>query len=110
MKKLYLFDFDGTLTYHDTCLLYTSGADSVANKANQAKMPEEFDMYMKSKEIFTKKSVEAKQGYETYKRIQDMIPTMVGMLNGQNLTPEVVAALRPTTQDQACLLYTSRCV
>ena len=77
------------------------GANSATNKANQAKMPEEFAMYMKSKEIFTKKSIEAKQGYETYSRIQKMIPSMVAMLNGRNLTPEVVAAIKPTTQEQA---------
>ena len=77
------------------------GANSAANKANQAKMPEEFAMYMKSKDVFNKKSIEAKQGYETYSRIQKMIPGMVAMLNGQNLTPEVVAAIKPTTQEQA---------
>lgn len=77
------------------------GANSAANKANQVKMPEEFAMYMKSKDVFNKKSIEAKQGYETYSRIQKMIPGMVAMLNGQNLTPEVVAAIKPTTQEQA---------
>lgn len=77
------------------------GPNSVTNKANQAKMPEEFAMYMKSKEIFTKKSIEAKQGFETYSRIQKMIPNMVAMLNGKNLTPELVATIKPTTQEQA---------
>ncbi|MGZ5197249.1 MAG: S8 family serine peptidase [Kaistella sp.] len=77
------------------------GPNSASNKANQAKWPEEFAMYMKSKEIFTKKSIEAKQGYETYTRIQKMIPAMVAMLNGQNLTPEAVAMIKPTTQEQA---------
>jgi subtilisin family serine protease len=77
------------------------GPNSTDNKANQAKMPEDFAMYMKSKEIYTKKGVEAKQGYATYKKIQDMIPTMIGMLNGQNLTPEVVAAIKPADQEQA---------
>ena len=77
------------------------GSNSTQNKANQAKMPEEFAMYMKSKEIFTKKSVEAKQNYETYKRIQGMIPLMITMLNGKNLTQEVVGALKPTTAEQA---------
>ncbi|WHF52670.1 S8 family serine peptidase [Chryseobacterium gotjawalense] len=77
------------------------GANSVQNKANQAKMPADFDMYMKSKEIFTKKSIEAKQNYETYKRISDMVPSMIAMLNGQNLTPEVVGAIKPTTPEQA---------
>ncbi|TXF74996.1 S8 family serine peptidase [Chryseobacterium sp.] len=77
------------------------GADSTVNKANQAKMPEEFAMYMKAKEIFTKKSMEAKQGYETYSRIQKMIPSMVALLNGKNLTPEAVAAIKPANQEQA---------
>ena len=77
------------------------GANSAQNKANQAKMPEDFAMYMTSKEIFTKKSVEAKQNYETYKRIQGMIPSMIAMLNGQNLTQEVVSAIKPTTSEQA---------
>lgn len=77
------------------------GSNSVQNKANQAKMPADFDMYMKSKEIFTKKSIEAKQNYETYKRISDLVPSMIAMLNGQNLTPEVVGAIKPTTPEQA---------
>ena len=77
------------------------GENSTVNKANQAKMPEEFVMYMKSKEIFTKKSIEAKQNYETYKRIQQMIPTMIAMLNGKNLTMEVVGSIKPSTPDQA---------
>ncbi len=33
------------------------GDDSSKNKANQAQMPEEFEMYMKSKEIFNKKEL-----------------------------------------------------
>jgi subtilisin family serine protease len=77
------------------------GPDSAKNKENQAKMPEIFDMYMKSKQIFTKKSIEAKQNYETYKRINDAVPMMVSMLNGRNLTPEVIASLKPTTPEQA---------
>ena len=77
------------------------GPNSTENKANQAKMPADFAMYMKSKEIFTKKSVEAKQNYETYKRIQGIIPSMIAMLGGQNLTQEVIAAIKPTTSEQA---------
>lgn len=77
------------------------GPNSTENKANQSKMPEEFQTYMKSKEIYTKKSMEAKQGYETYNRIQQMIPAMVELLNGQPLTPELVATIKPTNQTQA---------
>ena len=76
------------------------GPNSTENKANQAKIPAEFAMYMTSKEIFTKKSVEAKQNYETYKRIQQMIPSMISLLNGQNLTPEVLATIKPATPEQ----------
>ena len=77
------------------------GPDSAVNKANQAKMAEEFAMYMRSKEIFTKKSIEARQSFETYSMIQKNIPSMIALLNGQNLTPEAVAAIKPTTQEQA---------
>src|SRR5690606_25214361 len=77
------------------------GADSSQNKTNQAKMPAEFEMYMKSKEIYTKKGMEAKQAFQTYSMINSMIPTMVSMLNGKVLTPEAVAAIKPTNQEQA---------
>lgn len=77
------------------------GDDSAKNKANQAKMPEEFAMYMKAKELFTKKSVEARQSFQMYTMINDAIPTMVRLLNGKPLTPENVAAIKPTEQKEA---------
>lgn len=77
------------------------GPNSTQNKANQAEMREEFMMYMKSREIFSKKSIEAKQNFETYKRIELLIPTMMQMLNGKNLNSETLAGIRPTTQEQA---------
>lgn len=77
------------------------GANSVENKANQAKMPEEFAMYMKSKEIFTKKLTEAQQGNQLYTKIQSLIPTMMKMLNGRTLTKENLAGIKPTNQDEA---------
>lgn len=76
------------------------GDDSTKNKANQAKMPEEFEMYMKSKDLFNKKSVEAKQGYQTYKMIAGLVPTMVKMMNGKALTSENISAIKPTTQQE----------
>lgn len=76
------------------------GSNTAQNKANQAKMREEFAMYMRSKEIFTKKSLEARQSFETYSKINSLIPTMVALLNGRNLTQETLATLKPTTQDQ----------
>lgn len=77
------------------------GDDSAKNKANQAKMPEDFAMYMKAKELFTKKSVEARQSFQMYTMINDAIPTMVRLLNGKPLTPENVAAIKPTEQKEA---------
>ncbi len=77
------------------------GSNSTVNKANQAKMTDDFQMYMKAKDIFTKKSIEARQNYETYAGLQRAIPTMVALLKGQNLTPEVVAGLKPTTPEEA---------
>ncbi len=77
------------------------GENSTANKANQSKMPSEFEMYMKSKEIFNKKSMEARQQYQSIKMMQQLIPTMVSLLNGKNFTEETVAAIKPTTQQEA---------
>jgi hypothetical protein len=54
--------------------LIFEGDDSTKNKANQAKMPEEFAMYMKAKDLFNKKSIEAKQGFRTYSMINELIP------------------------------------
>ncbi|MCY0976957.1 S8 family serine peptidase [Chryseobacterium wangxinyae] len=81
------------------------GDDSTKNKANQAKMPEEFAMYMKSKEIYSKKSVEAKQGFQTYTMITELIPNMVKLLGGKSVTPENIAAIKtPTDQKDAIAL------
>jgi cell wall-associated protease len=77
------------------------GDDSAKNKANQAKMPEDFAMYMKAKELFTKKSVEARQNFQTYMMINDAIPSIVRLLNGKPLTPENVATIKPTGQKEA---------
>ncbi|RRQ46340.1 S8 family serine peptidase [Chryseobacterium sp. SC28] len=77
------------------------GEDSVKNKENQAKMPEEFAMYMKSKEIFARKSEEAKQSLQLYTMINNAIPDMVKLLNGQNLTKETLATIKPANQQEA---------
>nr|WP_314497640.1 S8 family serine peptidase [uncultured Chryseobacterium sp.] len=77
------------------------GDDSAKNKANQAKMPEEFAMYMKSKELFTKKSVEASQSFKQFTMINEAIPEMVKMLGGKPLTKENLANIKPTEQKQA---------
>ncbi|WEK69804.1 MAG: S8 family serine peptidase [Candidatus Chryseobacterium colombiense] len=80
------------------------GDDSAKNKANQAKMPEDFAMYMKAKDLFSKKSLEAKQGFQTYTMINEAIPSMVKLLGGKNVTPENVAAIKTTDQKEAMIL------
>lgn len=77
------------------------GEDSSKNKENQTKMPEEFKMYMKSKEIFNDKGIKAQQNYQTYSKINSLIPTMVSLLGDKNLTEENLAAIKPATQDEA---------
>ncbi len=77
------------------------GDDSAKNKANQAKMPEEFAMYMKSKDLFTKKSVEASQSFKQFTMINEAIPEMIKMLGGKPLTKENLANIKPTEQKQA---------
>ena len=77
------------------------GPDSAKNKENQAKMPEEFVMYMKSKEVFTKKSQEAKQNVQLYTMIKNAIPDMVKLLGNKTLTKENLATIKPSTQQEA---------
>ena len=77
------------------------GTDSAKNKANQSKMPEEFQMYMKSKEIFNKKSIDAKKNYEFYTKLNNAVPTMVKLLNGKPLTAETLSSIKPANQDEA---------
>lgn len=81
------------------------GDDSTKNKANQAKMPEEFAMYMKAKDLFSKKSLEAQQNFRTYSMINELIPNMVKLLGGKSVTAENIAAIKkPTDQRDAIAL------
>lgn len=80
------------------------GSNSTQNKANQAKMKEEFEMYMKSKELFTKKSVDARQSFQRYSMINESIPEMVKILGGKPLTAETVKNKKPSTQQEAAAL------
>ena len=77
------------------------GDDSAKNKENQAKMPEEFAMYMKAKDVFTKKSQEAKQSVQLYTMINNAIPDMVRLLGNKTLTKENLATIKPATQQDA---------
>ncbi len=76
------------------------GPDSAKNKENQAKMPEEFVMYMKSKEVFTKKSQEAKQNVQLYTMIKNSIPDMVKLLGDKTLTKQNLSTIKPSTQQE----------
>ncbi|MDR2235365.1 MAG: S8 family serine peptidase [Chryseobacterium sp.] len=80
------------------------GSDSTKNKANQAKMPEEFALYMKSKELFNKNSIEARQNFQTFTMINDLIPNMVKLLGGKSVTAETVNAIKPVDQKDAIAL------
>lgn len=80
------------------------GENSAENKANQAKMPEEFAMYMQSKEIFNKKSIEARQQYQSIQMVNQFIPVMVKLLNGKPFTQETLSAIKPATQQEAIAL------
>ncbi|WP_313215323.1 S8 family serine peptidase [Soonwooa sp.] len=80
------------------------GADSAQNKANQAKMPEDFAMYMKAKAEFSKKSLEAKQGYQTYSMIEQVIPNAEKLLEGKTLSGATLASITPSTQQDAMAL------
>ncbi|MNK56199.1 Subtilisin DY [compost metagenome] len=77
------------------------GDDSAKNKENQAKMPDDFAMYMKAKQVFTKKSEEAKQSLQLYTMINNSIPDMIKLLNGKNLTKETLANIKPANQQEA---------
>ena len=77
------------------------GPNAEQNKANQAKMPEEYEIYQISKKIFNQKGNEAKQQYQSIVMLQKLIPTMVQMLGTKSFTKENVAALQPTNQQQA---------
>jgi len=77
------------------------GDDSAKNKENQAKMREDFAMYMKAKDVFTKKSQEAKQSVQLYTMINNAIPDMVRLLGNKTLTKENLATIKPADQKEA---------
>lgn len=80
------------------------GKDSETNKANQAKMPEEFKMYMKSKKIYDTKSARVKGMEKNLMMIKETVPTMVSLLKGKNLTPEVLKGVTPANQKEMIAL------
>ena len=77
------------------------GTDSAKNKANQAKMPEEYAMYQKSKKLFDEKGSEAKQYYQYFSGFNNAIPSIVKTLNGKTLTKANLAAIKPASQEDS---------
>ena len=75
------------------------GTDSAKNRANQAKMPEEYAMYQKSKKLFDEKGSEAKQYYQYFSGFNNAIPSIVKTLNGKTLTKANLAAIKPASQE-----------
>lgn len=78
--------------------------NSAKNKANQAKMPEEFEMYIKSKKIYDEKSVESRRYTAFFTKLKETIPTMIKLLKGKNLSQEVLSKITPTQPDEAIAL------
>ncbi len=77
------------------------GNDSAKNKANQAKMSEEYAMYQKSKKLFDEKGSEAKQYYQYFSGFNNAIPSIVKTLNGKTLTKTNLAAIKPASQEDS---------
>ena len=77
------------------------GSNSAENKANQTKMPGEFATYLKAKETFNKKSIEAKQAFAQYSEFAKLVPSIAATLKGKTLTKENLAAITATTQEEA---------
>lgn len=77
------------------------GANTAQNKANQAKMPEEYEMYQKSKKIFDKEAGEARKKYQYFQGLNDAIPSIVATLGGKNLTKENLDSIKVNSQETA---------
>ena len=75
------------------------GTDSAKNRANQAKMPEEYAIYQKSKKLYDEKGSEAKQYYHYFSGFNNAIPSIVKTLNGKTLTKANLAAIKPASQE-----------
>ena len=77
------------------------GTDSAKNRANQAKMPEEYAIYQKSKKLYDEKGSEAKQYYHYFSGFNNAIPSIVKTLNGKTLTKANLAAIKPSSQEDS---------
>ena len=77
------------------------GTDSAKNRANQAKMPEEYAIYQKSKKLYDEKGSEAKQYYHYFSGFNNAIPSIVKTLNGKTLTKANLATIKPVSQEDS---------
>ena len=77
------------------------GTDSAKNRANQAKMPEEYAIYQKSKKLYDEKGSEAKQYYHYFSGFNNAIPSIVKTLNGKTLTKANLATIKPASQEDS---------
>ncbi|MFC3756808.1 S8 family serine peptidase [Chryseobacterium tructae] len=71
------------------------GEDSVINNNNQSKMPEDFAMYNKAKDLFNIKNFRVVQHLKTYTLIKELIPNMVRLLDGKPVTAENIKEIKP---------------
>lgn len=76
------------------------GNDSAKNKANQANMPEEYEMYKKSKDIFDKKGSEARKNYQYFSGFSEAIPSIVATLGQKTLTQENLNSIKIDSQER----------
>lgn len=76
------------------------GDDSAKNKVNQAQMPEEYEMYKKSKAIFDDKGASAKRNYQFFLGFSEAIPSIVTTLEGKSLTQENLYSIKVDTQEK----------
>ena len=77
------------------------GTDSAKNRVNQAKMPEEYAIYQKSKKLYDEKGSEAKQYYHYFSGFNNAIPSIVKTLNGKTLTKANLATIKPASQEDS---------
>ena len=77
------------------------GTDSAKNRANQAKMPEEYAIYQKSKKLYDEKGSEAKQYYHYFSGFNNAIPSIIKTLNGKTLIKANLAAIKPASQEDS---------
>lgn len=81
--------------YHDVF----EGPDSAKNKENQAKMPDQFKMYMKAKGLYDTGYQKAKTNYTQYQTLAGLADNIPKMLGDKTLTQENLSTLQPVTMD-----------